>query len=91
MPQTCHPNAVSCNTLPTPTPHAVAAEYSTAVGAIRFNPPATAHLTASLSKGCVKDSGEDKRPTRKAREKLRVAREDRNMPKSRREKDLMSW
>lgn len=30
-------------------------------------------------------------PTRKAREKLRVAREERKRPRRRREKDLIRW
>jgi hypothetical protein len=36
-------------------------------------------------------SGEERRPMKKAREKLRVAREERKMPRRRSEKDLRSW
>jgi hypothetical protein len=37
------------------------------------------------------DNGVENNPTKKAREKLRVAREARNIPRRSREKDLMSW
>ena len=41
-------------------------------------------------RGPRKERGAERRPTRKAREKLRVASVERNMPRRSREKDLMS-
>lgn len=50
-----------------------------------------AHRTAgSRDHGRIKDSGEDKRPTMREREKLSVARAERNMPSRRREKHCIS-
>jgi hypothetical protein len=42
-----------------------------------------------LGTGWIQVNGEERRPTRKAREKFRVAREERNIPRRSREKDLM--
>jgi len=39
----------------------------------------------------MKDRGLARSPTSMAREKFRVAKEERNMPRRRREKDLVSW
>ena len=41
--------------------------------------------------GRTKVSGLDRSPTMRASEKFSVARDDRNMPSSRSEKDVMSW
>jgi len=67
--------------------------YKTAVGARRFREATVAHFSPALSdaNGRTNDSGEDMRPTRKASEKLSVARDERNMPSRRREKHLIRW
>jgi hypothetical protein len=55
----------------------------------------TAGLTADLESvaghGCMNESGLARRPTSNAREKLRVASDDRNIPSRIREKHLISW
>jgi len=42
-----------------------------------------------LGRGCMYVKGAERRPTRKAREKFSVAREDRKRPRRRREKVLI--
>lgn len=62
----------------------------TAAGLTAFNNAKQTALAAALfGKGLTNDNGAERRPMIIAREKLRVAREERNMPRSRREKDLM--
>ena len=46
-------------------------------------------MIGRLGRGLIHVRGEERRPTRKAREKFRVAREERNMPRRRSEKDFM--
>ena len=92
MPHTSQPNAASCKTSPMVMLEYVAAAYKTVGGATRFSRPEATNRTGAFSgHGCVNDRGVASRPTRKAREKLSVASVDRNMPRRRREKDLISW
>ena len=48
-------------------------------------------MAGELGQGCMNVSGVLRTPTMSAREKLSVARELRNMPRRRREKERMSW
>lgn len=91
IPQTSQPKAASLRTSPMLTLKYVETEYSAAVGDASWRKAAHAQRTAGWrGQGCMKDSGLAMTPTRKAKEKLRVARAERNMPSKRRENDLMS-
>jgi len=46
-------------------------------------------MMGRLGRGWIQVSGEASRPTRKAREKFSVARDERNIPRRRRENDFM--
>jgi hypothetical protein len=60
-------------------------------GATTLSRPARDHRRTGFLRGWTKLSGLARRPTRKAREKLRVARVERHMPRTSREKDLVIW
>jgi hypothetical protein len=69
---------------------------NTAVGAITVSSNDSAALRRRLRReeevvGYIYVKGAAKRPTMNASEKLRVARDERNSPSRRREKDFMSW
>jgi hypothetical protein len=70
-------------------------QINTVVGAKRLiKIPATAAIFGRSGIGRTKVRGTEERPTRKAREKLSVARAERNMPRRRSEKDFIrriSW
>lgn len=101
-PLTLHPNAASANISPTSTPQALHATNITTGGLSSCSNTLHDNLIATLRRGAFlwslpvferdgkgwprKDRGVQSRPIRNAREKLRVARVARNMPRRRREK-----
>jgi hypothetical protein len=90
--QTFHPNAAPSRTSAALSSAIAAAEYSTAVGAIRFRNPEHNHFKILVcGNGRIKLNGLVIRPMRNAKEKFKVAREAKNMPRRSSEKDLMSW
>lgn len=96
IPHTRHPKAASRSTSPRlltlPWPPCQFADpiqiVSTAVGATRFSTVVQIQrMTVCLGQGlAMNDSGHERRPTMSEREKLSVARDERNMPSSKREK-----
>lgn len=101
MPQTFHPNAASISTSPTPTPQNQQHPKSTAGGDSKCNKALLGSQYAMFrfalascaelgdGSGPRKERGAERMPTRKAREKLRVASVERNMPSRSREKDFI--
>jgi hypothetical protein len=68
-----------------------AAAYKTVGGDTTLRRPARDQRRPRFLTGWTKLSGLESTPMRKAREKLRVARVERHMPRTRREKDFVSW
>ena len=90
MPLTSHANAACCSTKPKSSPQINAPASRTAVGAIRFRRSVKVTLSAGPA-GLMKEMGLVNRPTIRARLKLSVASDERNMPRSRSEKQRISW
>jgi hypothetical protein len=92
IPHTSQPNAASFNTSPKLSPQKDDQAKMMVVGATSSSSILLVHrMAAFLGHGWAKVSGLARRPTKKAKEKLSVARDERNMPSSRRENDLVSW
>jgi hypothetical protein len=91
MPQTFHPKLASFNKSAILIFQTWAAAYNTVGGATTLSTPARDHRRAGFLTGWTKVSGLESTPIRKAREKLRVARVDRHIPRTSREKDFVSW
>ena len=90
MPITSHPKAASLKKSPTAL---MSPFFSTAVTIARIAGGlmnATGTDQATCRAGQMNDSGLDSNPMMRAREKFSVARDERNMPSSKREKDVMS-
>lgn len=72
-------------------PQTCAAAYATDVGATALRRPANVHLMAGFLLAWTNVNGLESSPIMKAREKLTVASVANDMPRNRRENDLMSW
>lgn len=60
-------------------------------GAIALSKPATMNLESLVLQGCTNVKGLAISPTKKAREKFKVANVANAMPRTRRENDLVNW
>ncbi|KAK4939331.1 hypothetical protein LTR28_009397, partial [Elasticomyces elasticus] len=98
IPHTVHPNAASASKSTTLLPQYAFASPSIAIGdtavsttALTTNNGAPSDggndASSLLGKGRMKERGDAQRPTRRESEKLRVARVEREAPRSRREKE----
>ena len=94
MPHTVHPKAASRSTSPIPTPAHTAPAKITTGGENATSRAADAGFKygehVALVLGRTKESGEESRPTAKERLKFRVARVERNIPRSNNDKEWMS-
>ena len=91
VPQTSHAKAASRRIVLISSRQTTVAATSTAVGATALSSAMQAkRIAGDCGHGCIKVKGLVRRPTSSARLKLSVAREERNMPRRRRENDLMS-
>jgi hypothetical protein len=91
MPQTFHPKLASFNKSAMLISQICAAAYNIVGGATMLSSPARDHRRAGFFTGWTKLSGLESTPMRKAREKLRVAKVERHMPKTSKENDFVSW
>jgi hypothetical protein len=86
MPITSHPNAASLSTSPIAVKlpcFKTAVAIASTTGGLKI----ASGIDQNLEPSRTKDSGVARSPTRRDREKLRVARVERNMPNSKREND----
>lgn len=88
MPQTLHPKAASLKTVTTGISQYQLPARTTVPGVSRLSRSPESKAAGWEDIGRTKLKGAERRPIIKAREKLRVARDERNMPNSRREKDV---
>lgn len=91
IPQTFHPKLASFNRSAMLICQSWAAAYTTVGGATMLSNPAKDQRRAGFLTGWTKLNGLDSTPTRKAREKLSVARVERHIPRTSKEKDFVSW
>lgn len=91
MPQTFQPKLASFNRSAILMSQIWAAAYKIVGGDTTLRRPARDQRRPRFLTGWTKLSGLESTPMRKAREKLRVARVERHMPRTRREKDFVSW